>query len=363
MKGSAIRDDETDEPVFDRTRVEKRVGAFRLEKLVLTCLTGLSPFLVELVKLEGARLATVSVCDVEKGEMGFATEMMVGDLYDVWDKWEEAADPTSGPAKEDYQRMMVFLAAQLADAVRFLHHCGVVHHDLHPGNVLMGRDGYVKLTDFGMAFVDLDDSPASVGHFSYRNRMSVKSVGPPEDVWRKLVRDSGRSVRRGPLALNLDRRVDLHMLGYNLLRLDWPIDFSAKVYSDVLYDEKAPTFEEFAKTYIINRFPKTLDVRFGSFIRLLTMSQPQRRIGAENVDNILKHSIFRDIDFDLLRKKQLAAPLGPVLRRILEEGRVQAASGGDSISSPWNWRSAEARYSRGLDRDDRLFFFKKFENS
>ena len=363
MKGRASSDDELDEPVFDRTAVEKRVAIFRLEKLVVTCLTGLSPFFIELVKLEGARLATVSVCDVEKGEMGFATEIMVGDLYYVWNKWVESVDPKSGQAKEDYRRMMIFVAAQLAEAVRFLHHCGVVHHDLHPGNILMGRDGYVKLTDFGLSFVDAapENSPATVQHISSLNKTSFRSFGPPEDVWRKLV--SRRSVKHGPLAIDIDRTVDLHMLGYTLMYLDWPIKFSTTFYTNIQYDDKAPTFEMFAESYMINWFPKTINVMLCDFIRHLTMSQPQMRLGAKNVDHLLTHTIFRHIDFNLLRKKLLPAPIGVALRGVLEGGRIRAVSREGPISSPWSGRSAESQFSQSLDKEDSLFVFKAYENS
>ena len=364
MKGGASSDDEQDEPVFHRTAVERRVATFRLEKLVVTCLTGLSPFFIELVKLAGAHLATVSVCDVKKGEMGFATEIMFGDLYDVWIKWGKSVDPKSGPAKEDYRRMMVFVAAQLAEAVRFLHHCGVVHHDLHPGNILMGRDGYVKLTDFGLSFVDAapGDSPASVEQCNRKNRNFWKLFGPPEDMFRTLVMTQGRSENDRPQLPDIDRTVDLHMLGYCLLRLDWPVDFSSALYCDIQCNEEAQTFDEFARTYTVTRVPKTIDSVCAGFIRLLTISQPQMRLGADCVDDILMHTIFRSIDFDLLRKKQLPAPVCPALHIILERGEDESSHKEQSISSPWCISSAEAQYSETLGENDKRFVFKTFEN-
>lgn len=43
------------------------------------------------------------------------------------------------------------LLASVADAVHYAHEQGVVHRDLKPGNILVGRDGQPRVTDFGLA--------------------------------------------------------------------------------------------------------------------------------------------------------------------------------------------------------------------
>src|SRR5262249_53535821 len=47
------------------------------------------------------------------------------------------------------QRLELFLS--ICDAVQFAHQRLIVHRDLKPGNVLVDRDGRVKLLDFGIA--------------------------------------------------------------------------------------------------------------------------------------------------------------------------------------------------------------------
>jgi len=44
-----------------------------------------------------------------------------------------------------------FYAAQIAMALDHLHSLGIIYRDLKPENILVDEDGYVKLTDFGMA--------------------------------------------------------------------------------------------------------------------------------------------------------------------------------------------------------------------
>jgi len=44
-----------------------------------------------------------------------------------------------------------FFAASIVSAVEYLHVMNVVHRDLKPENILLGEDGYVQITDFGLA--------------------------------------------------------------------------------------------------------------------------------------------------------------------------------------------------------------------
>ncbi len=109
------------------------------------------------------------------------------------------------------------IVAQVAAALGYAHRSGVVHRDVKPGNILITRDGQVKVTDFGIAqAVSSEDHLAEAGSV-----MGTATYFSPEQA-------EGAAV---------DGRSDVYSLGVVLYEMlvgrppfvgDSPVDVSAQ---------------------------------------------------------------------------------------------------------------------------------------
>ena len=102
-------------------------------------------------------------------------------------------DSSSGVARQYYRRITQWMA-DVAEALQHAHEQGVIHRDMKPSNLVLGADGRVMITDFGLARSEdhpaLTASGALLGTARY---MSPEQVDP----------------RRG----RIDARTDVYGLG------------------------------------------------------------------------------------------------------------------------------------------------------
>lgn len=100
------------------------------------------------------------------------------------------------------------LVAEVADGLHHAHEAGVIHRDIKPQNLLIGRDGALHITDFGLA--RLADGPAVT--------MSGEVMGTPAYLSpEQITADQGA----------IDHRTDVYSLGvtlYELLTLRRPFE-------------------------------------------------------------------------------------------------------------------------------------------
>ncbi len=104
-----------------------------------------------------------------------------------------------GRTAKDY-RLLALRLAEVAEALAFAHQRGVIHRDVKPHNLLLGNDGRLQLTDFGLARLDNAPQITSPGEV-----MGTPAYVAPEQV-------RGQTDR-------IDQRTDVYSLGVTLYEL------------------------------------------------------------------------------------------------------------------------------------------------
>jgi Tol biopolymer transport system component/predicted Ser/Thr protein kinase len=114
-------------------------------------------------------------------------------LYDVGPNYQVMELVDGSPvAPPDSSRKLLDLAVQIADGLAAAHAAGIVHRDLKPDNILLTRDGRVKILDFGLAkdvvatsdAVTMTNPGTVVGTVSYMSPEQARGnskLGPQSD--------------------------------------------------------------------------------------------------------------------------------------------------------------------------------------
>jgi len=96
-----------------------------------------------LARVESPYVVKALFAGEENGFTYFVQEYVDG--QNLKQKMEQLDSSISSPA-------CASIVYQVASGLTAVHQLGIVHRDIHPGNILINTKGYVQITDFGLAF-------------------------------------------------------------------------------------------------------------------------------------------------------------------------------------------------------------------
>ncbi|XP_063901660.1 protein kinase C delta type-like isoform X2 [Zophobas morio] len=172
-----------------------------------------------------------------------------------------------------------FYAAEVLLGLEFLHKRGIVYRDLKLDNLLLDKDGHIKIADFGLCKENM----------RHGDRTST-FCGTPEFI--------------APEVLTADdytRSVDWWALGVLIFEM---LVGQAPFYGDT----EEEIFEAIVKCkYVVPRF---LQPAAASVIKQLLVKEPQLRLGSSERDalELKEHPFFNGVDWTALETKQIAPP-------------------------------------------------------
>ncbi|CAH0482416.1 unnamed protein product [Peronospora belbahrii] len=181
-----------------------------------------------------------------------------------------------------------FYAAEMVLALEHLHSKGIIHRDLKPENVLLGADGHIRLTDFGLA-KEMADEEGSTSTMCGTNEYM-----PPEMIRRKAYNQAVDWWALGALIYEM-------VTGYPPFRHK----NRKKLHHKILNEKLA--------------LPQWLGPDTHSILKQLLERNVDKRLGSgkstmfqvKGVQAIKKHAFFKGIDWGLLEQKKTQPPIVP----------------------------------------------------
>lgn len=192
----------------------------------------------------------------------------------------------SGKFSEDRAR---FYAAELILALEYLHGKGIVYRDMKPENVLIDKEGHVKLTDFGLSKDGLKET----------NNLTESFVGTTEYLAPEIINDKQYSYS-----------VDWYGLGIVLFEMLSGVNPLKMVEKESFVDQMNAVLQtEF-------KLPDSCSEEAKHLCAELLVKDPKLRIGCrENgVSELKEHPFFKGIDWQDLYNRKVPPPYQPQLK-------------------------------------------------
>ncbi|XP_059624828.1 probable serine/threonine protein kinase IRE [Cornus florida] len=219
-----------------------------------------------------------------------------------------------GCLEEDMARVYI---AELVLALEYLHSLSIIHRDLKPDNLLLGPDGHIKLTDFGLSKVGLINStddlsgPAFSSSASFGDERKTAAQSSLKREQRQKHSVVGTPDYLAPeilLGMGHGATADWWSTGVILYELLVGIPPFNAEHPQQIFDN------------IMNRdipwpkVPEEMSYEAHDLINKLLIENPVQRLGATGAREVKQHPFFKDMNWNTLaRQKALFIPSAEAL--------------------------------------------------
>ena len=181
-------------------------------------------------------------------------------------------------------------------SLEYIHSKGIIHRDIKPENLVLDSKGYIRLTDFGIAKINMEDN-------------SSETSGTPGYMSPEVINSKNHSFPADYFALGV--------IGYEFLKGERP--YKGKNRKEIKEEINKKQAEITMKEIIRNNYENVDNINDGenwskesiNFINNLLKRNPEERLGFKGINELKEHLWLRYYPWNLMYNKTLPSPFIP----------------------------------------------------
>ena len=219
-----------------------------------------------------------------------------------------------------------FFICGITLSLEYIHQNNIIHRDVKPENLVLDENGYIRLTDFGIAKINTRDN-------------SSETSGTPGYMSPEVIKSLNHSFPVDYFALGV--------IGYEFLKGERPyVGNNRKEIKEQIISRQAEIKMEEIKNEDWSK--ESID-----FINKLLIRKPEERLGyKKGVEELKEHPWLRYYPWDLIKNKTLPSPFVPQNKNNFDSRYCNRI---DYIGE-----ETKIRYEEILSDDNYEFYFRNF---
>ena len=176
-----------------------------------------------------------------------------------------------------------FFICILILALEYIHSNNIIHRDIKPENLVLEKNGYLRVTDFGIAMINTFNS-------------HVETSGTPGYMAPEVLKSLNHSFCADFFAIGV--------MGYEFMKGERPYNGKNRkeIKEKILKYQVIIKFEEEKENWT----KESVD-----FINKLLIREPEKRLGYRNIKELKEHPWIKYYPWNLIKDKKLPAPFIP----------------------------------------------------